>query len=262
MLFCRESCIKQGTMLALLYVLAGFFNLAHAQTCEAIATLQRVEGIVKVQPVQAAFPMRGVQIPHALCAGDQVFTLTNGRALISYSAGELVIDHSSKVTISQTQQLNLDEGSALFEVKRQAKGQELQAHTPLIVIGVKGTRFLLTSQQKDNQVALIRGLIEVQRHDQKDMAYYQTKSVSELDIDGFDEQHRQEFEQFLKSRGHEFAQFAQQRRTEFAAFVQAIALQEGLQLTLGEHNEEHVAIEAPINAELEQLHDELAQWLN
>lgn len=262
MSFGRESCIKQGLVLTLCYVLASFFTFAHAQTCEAIATLQRVEGIVKVQPAQAAFALRSVQIPHALCAGDQVFTLTQARALISYSSGELVVDSGSKVTISQAQQLDLDEGSALFEVKRQAKGQELQAHTPLIVIGVKGTRFLLTSQQKDNHVALIRGQIEVQRQDQKEMAYYQTRSVSEVDIEGFDEQHRQEFEQFLQERGHEFAQFAQQRRTEFSAFVQAIALREGLQLTLGDHKQEHVAIEAPINAELEQLHDELAQWLN
>lgn len=260
MLEIRGKHIKRGIMLALFFIVSGVLNVAHAQPCEAIATLQRIEGIVKVQPAQAAFPLRDLQIPHGLCAGDKVFTLTNGKALIIYDAGELVLDNSSKVTIIQAQQLNLDEGSAVFEVQRQAKGQELQAHTPLIVIGVKGTRFLLTSQDKNTQVALIRGLIEVQRQDKQEMAYYQTKPNT--DVLELSEQERLEFEQFVKNRGQEFAQFAEQRRAEFSAFVQAIALQEGLQLSLGERDAKHIALEAPISDELEQQHNELAQWLN
>lgn len=260
MLEIREKHIKRGTVLALFFIVSSVLSVAHAQPCEAIATLQRIDGIVKVQPTQAAFPLRSVQTPHALCAGDQVFTLTNGKALISYSAGELVLDSSSKITITQAQQLNLDEGSALFEVQRQAKEQELQAHTPLIVIGVKGTRFLLTSQDKNTQVALIRGLIEVQRQDKQEMAYYKTKPNT--DVLELSEQERLEFEQFVKNRGQEFAQFAEQRRAEFSAFVQAIALQEGLQLSLGERDAKHIALEAPISDELEQQHNELAQWLN
>lgn len=247
---------------ALVTFFISFPTWAQSADCDPLAHLERKQGIVKVQPQGAVMPLRKVELPHALCEGDQVFTLKNGTAKLRYPTGELVLAENSKVRIQQMAELKLEEGTALFEVSKREQGLALQAHTPLVVIGVKGTQFLLSSTEKVNNVALVRGLIDVTRQDKKDMAYYRAKPVSEMSFAEYQKQQMQEMQDYSQQLQQEFSDYKAQMDAEFEAYKSSIELAPGQQLTLSADNEKPEAIESPINDAVKSLQRKLASWLN
>ena len=240
----------------------GMASLAAAQpACEAVAKLERVESVVKVQPAGAAFPLRKLELPHALCAGDEVFSLSKGKALISYDKGELVLAANSRLRVKSAGQMEALEGQLLFDIEKQAN-EVVQVHTPLIVIGVKGTRFLLSLAEPMSAVALVSGLIDVKRQDEQEVALYQAKPLSEMSAQEYEEQIRAQFAEFSRQQQGGFAEYKQQLQTEFTAYKKSVELKPGNQLVFAQEGEQPVALHEQINADNQRVQTELAQWLD
>lgn len=243
-------------------LLLALFGITPALAeCTKVATLERIEGVVKVQPAGAAFPLRKLKLPHALCAGDEVFSLSGGQALISYAKGQVVLDANSRLKVRTDELIENLEGRLLFDIERQQQ-EVVQVHTPLIVIGVKGTRFLLEAGDAITSVALTQGLIDVQRKDGQEMALYQAKPASELNMQQYRQQLESQFEEFSRQQEQGFAAYKQRLQTEFAAYVQQVELAPGQQLTFGQEDEQPVVLQEQINSAQDNRQAELAKWLN
>lgn len=246
----------------LMFLIMGLVSssLTLANECESFASLKRSEGQVKVTKAGSPFPVRNLEIPYALCAGDQVQTVAKAQALISHVGGEVVLAENSRLEVLDTDSLSLAEGNALFHIT-QREGQRFLAQTPLVVIGVKGTEFLVSSQTSRNDVALFKGSVEVERQDGQEVAYFRTKPVSEMSFSEYNDYQKKAFSDYKASLDQAFSDYKKQQMTEFQAFVKGVDLKTGRQLTLSGEGEKPEAIDAPIIKSVEKLQQQLNTWL-
>lgn len=249
-------------IIALVAALVGsIFSLGATAACEQLATLERIESLVKVQPAGAAFPLRRVELPHALCAGDELFTLGGGRALVRHAGGELVVAENSRLLVRADGEVEALAGQLLFDVEPQKQAQ-VRVHTPLIVIGVKGTRFLLSVAGQLSEVALDTGLVEVQRQDGREVALYQARPLAQMDMADYRQQVQAQFAEYSSAQLDGFAAYKQRLHTEFAAYVQQVELQPGNQLVFGQQDGEPMALHGQTSKDNARLQSELSQWLD
>lgn len=233
---------------------------AASVSCESHTALVQLEGLVRVQHAGSAFPLRDLQLPHALCTDDRVITQTNARALIRHSGGELVLDGGSRLLVLDASGIRLEEGAGLFEVSQRGAAPFV-VHTPLVVIGVKGTRFLVSSSDQRDDVALFRGLVGVERQDGREMAYYRAKPVSEMTFSEYRAYQQRAFQEYRNALVQAFEDYKKEQMAQFQAFVSGVDLQPGRQLTLGGSEDAPEVIDAPVNPALERLQRDLERWL-
>lgn len=235
-------------------------GLATTQTCDSYASLKRMEGQVQLVKANSPFPVRNPELPYALCTGDLVQTVSKAQALISHVGGEVVLAENSRLEVLDADSLSLAEGAALFQIA-QREGHRFAAKTPLIVIGVKGTEFLVSSQTARNDVALFKGAVGVERQDGQTMAYFRTKPVSEMSFEEYQAYQKKSFSEYKNSLDQAFNDYKEQQMAEFKAYVSGVDLQTGRQLTLNSDGEKPEAIDAPVNKAVEQLQKQLHLWL-
>src|SRR5690554_139239 len=244
----------------LLVFIYSSLGLAATQTCDSYASLKRMEGQVQLVKANSPFPVRNPELPYALCTGDLVQTVSKAQALIVHVGGEVVLAENSRLEVLDVDSLSLAEGAALFQIS-QREGHRFIAKTPLIVIGVKGTEFLVSSQTERNDVALFKGSVVVERQDGQEMAYYRTKPVSEMSFQEYSEYQQKSFTKYKSDLNQAFNDYKEQQMAEFQAYVAGVDLQTGRQLTLNSDGEKPEAIDAPVNKAVEQLQKQLHLWL-
>ncbi|WLD57350.1 FecR family protein [Salinispirillum sp. LH 10-3-1] len=225
---------------------------------EAVASLQRTQGNVRLVPDGSPFPVRVAQLPVALCPGDQVHTLARGQAQIGFADDHVVLAEQAILRVQSASAVELAAGVALFDVVPRS-GERLQVSTPLVVIGVKGTRFIVSAGDQRQDIALFEGEVEVARQDGADMAYYAAEEAGPPSFQNFLQQHRQSFRNYQEAFRQSFDDYRAQHNAQFQAFVQLVELVPGRQLTLAV-GEEPEAIEADIGASLISLERTLSAW--
>lgn len=235
-------------------------GLSTTQTCDSYASLKRMEGQVQLVKANSPFPVRNPELPYALCTGDLVQTVSKAQALISHVGGEVVLAENSRLEVLDADSLSLAEGAALFQIA-QREGHRFVAKTPLIVIGVKGTEFLVSSQTARNDVALFKGAVGVERQDGQAMAYFRTKPVSEMSFEEYQAYQKKSFSEYKNSLDQAFNDYKEQQMAEFQAYVSGVDLKAGRQLTLSGDSKKPEAVDAPVNKNVEKLQQQLTSWL-
>lgn len=235
-------------------------GLATTQTCDSYASLKRMEGQVQLVKANSPFPVRNPELPYALCTGDLVQTVSKAQALISHVGGEVVLAENSRLEVLDADSLSLAEGAALFQIA-QREGHRFVAKTPLIVIGVKGTEFLVSSQTARNDVALFKGAVGVERQDGQAMAYFRTKPVSEMSFEEYQAYQKKSFSEYKNSLDQAFNDYKEQQMAEFQAYVAGVDLKAGRQLTLSGDSVKPEAVDVPISKTVEKLQQQLTLWL-
>ncbi|MDR9467260.1 FecR family protein [Marinospirillum sp.] len=234
---------------------------AQAQNrCESFAQLEKVEGPVRVSEEGTPFPQRITDLPHSLCPGDKVQTVAKARAHISHPGGQVVLSENSLLVVNSIEEVELEEGAALFDIAKREEGR-FTARTPLVVIGVKGTRFLVSRNEERNDIALFDGELNVERRDGKEMAYYQAKSIDDMTFAEFQAYQRREFQEFRDSFNQEFQDYKKQVMAEFSTFCRDVDMKPGRQLTLGSVDGKPEAVGAPVDKGYSALKDDLGSWL-
>lgn len=271
----QHSVLIAALLLAFTYSSLG---VASTQTCESNASLKRIKGQVQLVKAGSPFPLRNPELPYALCAGDKIQTVAKAQALIVHVSGEVVLAENSRLEVLDVNSLSLAEGVALFQIT-QREGQRFIAHTPLVVIGVKGTQFLVSSQAERNDVALFKGSVGVERQDGQEMAYFRSKPVAEMSYKEYSAYQKKSFSEYKNALKQAFNDYKKQQMAEFQAYVSSVDLQTGRQLTLsgagalnskealsadGSVSTEAVkpeAVDAPVTKAVEKLHQQLKVWL-
>lgn len=225
---------------------------------EKAASLLRTQGTVRVLPMGSPFPVRVVQLPVDLCPGDQVHTLARGQAQIAFADDQVVLAEQAILTVQAANAAELSSGVALFDVVPRS-GERLQVSTPLVVIGVKGTRFIVSAGDDRQDIALFSGEVDVARQDGADMAYYAAQDAGPPSFQNFLQQQRQSFRNYQEAFRQSFEDYRAQHNAQFQAFVQQVELAPGRQLTLAVGDAPE-AIEADIGASLISLERTLSAW--
>lgn len=238
-----------------LVLLALSFN---SWACTEVAQLTKTSGQVQVFQAKKPFPLKSFTLPHSLCAGDKVQTASQAKATILHSQGKIALDEASRLEISSQEATNLEDGTALFQITKRS-GQKFASNTPLVVIGVKGTEYLLTSQANRDDISLYQGAVEVTRQDEQEMAYFKAKPVSQMSFEEYKQMQTQAFSDYKKLLQMQFEDYKKQQMAEFDSYKKSVDLSKGKQLTL--NNGKPEAVEADISKATDATHKELKKWL-
>jgi hypothetical protein len=154
--------LARRAALAALALALGAAPLAAAAEMPQLAV---VEGAVQIG---AGSPerWRDARVGDALAAGEMLRTGVNGFAELETAVGRVRIFPSSLLRLPASfaeapERVDLDRGTSVFDIERRPGGQRFEVHSPLAVVMVKGTRFLVSAEPESSRVEVARGLVSV-----------------------------------------------------------------------------------------------------
>ncbi len=235
-------------------ILAGILwaQAAWADCANKLADLVRIEGVVSVKPAGKVLRQTPKKLPMSLCQGDEVMTF-QGRALIeTISRDAITLDADSTLTLKNQSLLALNRGRVLFDIQKRTGGKAVQVATRLSVIGVKGTRFLLTSQNESLIVTMDEGVVEVISSVGQIKLFREKDRQQQNDFDAF----RREGEMAIEAQKKEFESYQAKQEREFVAYVYNVSLAAGSSLEMNRSE----ATERTANASQKAVIADLQQW--
>ena len=129
----------------------------------SIVILEKTEGKVKYQRDQAIktkTARAGKKV--LLCERDKVITFADGKAKVfSKKQDVFLMDANSALTLNSLDEVQADNGNALFIVEKRQQSHSFKVKTKFSTIGVKGTEFLVAQTDKVNQVSMTEGIVDV-----------------------------------------------------------------------------------------------------
>lgn len=235
-------------------LLAASLSTPVLADCQAVAKMVASDGQVSIKPAGKVLKVSPGPLPRPICAGDEVHTF-EGRARIDDGRTQVTLDRFSIVAFNGVNKTGLNQGQALFEVKKRKAETGVEVRTRLSVIGVKGTRFLVSDKDAGVAVVLDRGIVDVTSTQGPISLYRETPGTKQTDGD--------DFEAYLKRKAEAIAAgqaaFEQYRSTvhrEFVAYVESLTLEAGKELvTVG-----NMAVERAISSEYAQAIQALEGW--
>lgn len=243
-----------------MFILKGFFVVAlcfFSASCWAdcqsgLAELIKIEGLVSIKPAGKIVRQTPKKLPFPLCQGDEVHTFS-GRALVSDPAKDtIVVDADSVLAIKGRNTLGVNKGNVLFEIQKRTGANPVQVATRLTVIGVKGTRFLVSDQGKSLSVTMDEGVVDV-KSTTGSIRFFREKAVQEqLEFETF----KREGQLALETEKKAFETYKENQQREFVGYVRNIELSAGSSLEL----EPGQAVERQADAKRKVTMSELMSW--
>ncbi len=184
-----------------LFLLSGFI---FAATSPQIGQIAKIEGSVKILK-SGSIAKANATVGTKLYAKDIITTSESSKALIKLTNGTTItLAESSKLEISDVETMTQGAGKALYAVQKKYAVNGTKVNTDFATIGVKGTNFIVSSDEKDKRVSLKNGLVEL-------------KSLK-----GEFEIHKQkeadEYEAYMKSIGKEYEKYEETLKKEFIEY--------------------------------------------
>ncbi len=130
-------------------------------TSEYIATVEKLNGSARLLR-EGELRKRKVSEGDKLIAGDIVSTSPSGQLrLAMFDDSVITIGHQSSVRLLSRNEVEQSEGKVYYRVHPRGEKQKLSVITDFVLIGVKGTTFLITANDGDNSVALQEGSLDM-----------------------------------------------------------------------------------------------------
>jgi hypothetical protein len=223
--------------------------------CPAVAKLTTVTGQVSIKPAGRVLKTHPGTLPRILCAGDEIHTF-EGRALIHDGRTAVAIDQYSVVAFPAAGKSAVNRGQALFDVRKGKAESGVEVRTRLSVIGVKGTRFLVSDPGDSISVILDLGQVVI-TSTQGPVGLYREAAKPSSNQEDFASYTRQLAEGVAGERAA-FEQYKALQEKEFVAYVDTLNLEAGRELvTVG-----NVAVERVISCESARALKSLSDWLD
>lgn len=222
--------------------------------CQPVAKLTKVTGLVSIKPAGRVLKTSPGVLPRGLCAGDEIHTF-EGRALINDGRTSVAMDQYSVVAVAAVGKSALNRGQALFDVRKGKAETGVEVRTRLSVIGVKGTRFLVSDQGDSVSVVLDQGQVSI-TSTQGPVSLYREAAAPRPSTDDFAGYTRQLEEGVAEDRAA-FEKYKALVEKEFVAYVESLRLEAGRELvTVGP-----MALERNIRCESARAIKTLSDWL-
>jgi len=190
-----------------LFLTTIFLSIAISLSAgELLAKIIKIEGDVKI--------LRSGEIKKSkaeknsdLFKDDMVVTEKDSVAVLVFAdKSKVVLDEKSKLKIEGFDNLKQDGGKVFYSIKKRG-AHGLKVATNFAVIGVKGTKFLVTDDEKSKKISLKSGLIGVQSLKEE----FELHRKQEMDeYEAYKAQMRGEFEEYKKKMQEEFVEFVKE----------------------------------------------------
>ena len=189
------------------------------------------------------------QVDEPLNEMDTIVTKKGARIVVQFDDGALsVLDERSRLRVEKTSWFSYLGGKVYFTFKK-VFGQPRQIKTRAATLGIRGTTFIISENEKGESVALKEGLLDVESNGPV-FEIHKKKIMDEFAQ--FKQQHQQA-QQELKD---EFEQYKQQTTNEFIEYRQKFTLRSNRVINLTGYRVDEAAMDDVNKADFESFESE------
>ncbi len=235
-------------------VVCLFFTL---QSSALLAELNKYRGKVLkfsgyVEVVNASGEKRLVKnTDEALNEMDTIVTKNGASIVVQFDDGVLsVLDEKSRLRVEKTSWFSYLGGKVYFTFKNYF-GEPRRVKTRAATIGVRGTTFIISENEKQNGdiVALKEGLLQIESTGPA-FEIHRKKIIDEFS------QFKQQRQQEKQAMQNEYEQYKQQTRQEFIEYRRQFVLQPNRVINLSGYRVDETVMSEAIKADFESFESE------
>lgn len=126
-----------------------------------VGSVESVSGSVKVKS-EGSIKKSKIKVGVKIKEGDLVTTSRKGKTVIKLVDGSsIVLDVSSSVHFASNNEINQKGGKVFYNITSRNAKNSLKVKTPFAIIGIKGTTFVINSNEGKQSLALKEGKVGV-----------------------------------------------------------------------------------------------------
>ena len=227
------------------------------QSSALLAELNKYRGKVlkfsgDVEVVNASGEKRFVKnTDEALNEMDTIVTKNGASIIVQFDDGVLsVLDEKSRLRVEKTSWFSYLGGKVYFTFKNYF-GEPRRVKTRAATIGVRGTTFIISENEKQNGdiVALKEGLLQIESTGPA-FEIHRKKIIDEFS------QFKQQRQQEKQAMQNEYEQYKQQTRQEFIEYRRQFVLQPNRVINLSGYRVDETVMSEAIKADFESFESE------
>lgn len=193
---------------------------AAPEETEAVPTvgeMVRIEGTVLRHAHGALNPDR-IDSPGTALAGDDIVrTRPEARAFMELvDDSRIVLLENSKLTFRGLKEVDTRSGEVLFDIRKRGAEGGLKITTKTSLIGVKGTRFFVDSDDERINVYLKEGRLSVEKLKGEFKRYMDREKA---EFEKYSEREQSEFEEFKREMDEEFIEYTREFEIEAGSAI-------------------------------------------
>lgn len=171
-----------------------------------IGVIKKIEGKAKIQH-QTSFKKKRLKAQQRVETGDTVLTYKDSKVVIELTdKTKIVLDSFAKLKLVSLDEYEQNGGKIFFKVTKRKGGKGLKVKTPFAIIGVKGTEFVVTDDNRSKALALNKGLVAVDSPDGKKFQHIDEDKVKGK-MPATPKEVNAEFEAYKKEIYKEFSEY-------------------------------------------------------
>jgi len=175
--------------------------------------ISKYEGNILYRKDGKSKPLLIKQASSPLEVGNQLRTKKNSTAYIKWKDGsKIVVTEKSQLSIKEVDHFNVDNGKVIFDIAKLERPRPVQVGVKMSILGIRGTKFIVTDEGDDYNVYLKEGNITI------------TALEDEFKI--YQDQIESQMEAFKKQLEQEVSKFKSMLKSEFDTFTKEAGLGE------------------------------------
>ncbi|VAW55494.1 hypothetical protein MNBD_GAMMA05-2516 [hydrothermal vent metagenome] len=189
------------------------------------------------------------QVDEPLNEMDTIVTKKGARIVVQLDDGALsVLDEKSRLRVEKTSWFSYLGGKVYFTFKK-VFGDPRRIKTRAATIGVRGTTFIISENEKGESVALKEGLLEVESNGPV-FEIHKKKIMDEFS------QFKQQYQQAQQDIKNEFEQYKQQTTNEFIEYRKKFTLSSNRVISLSGYRVDETGVSNADKADFESFESE------
>ena len=162
-----------------------------------------------------------VNLPEDLFVKDILKTDYSSMAFVRLmGVNKLVLMENSVLYIEGIDRVNFEGGRALFQIRKREETRGLKVRVGSVIIGVKGTRFMVSSEEGRTSIFLKDGVLSIRKM-VGEFIRYRKKEEEEY------EEFKRGIEEGIRKEREEYERFKEETQKEFREFVKEFELKSG-----------------------------------
>ncbi len=238
-----------GLIFLLLFALPAWAELGEPAASGAaepfIALVVKQEGRAKLLR-HGEVRKRRAENGQQLFPGDMLITSAGAMLeLRMFDGSTVILNGDSRLTFISPNELDQGEGSVYYNIRPRLVDRQLSVKTEFVVIGVKGTTFVVATRADDRRVSMKEGLVGVEA------------LVGEFEL--YREKELDEFQRYQQQQLKEFEEYKAKQQREFVAFVREFELAASRTVSFDDNKAYEQANDEAVEAEFNRFEEFFAR---
>ena len=178
---------------------------------------------------------------------DIVNTKSHSLAFIGFiDNSKVLLKEKSSLEITGYRKFSVNKGRVLFKIQKRGMLKGAQIKVRSVVIGVKGTKFIVDEKDGKTNVYLKEGLVSVKNLEGQ-FKVYKKKTQEEF------EEFKKQFEEGVKQEKEEFEEYKKQVQKEFVEFVKEFTLKPNMAVSIDGNEVRYIKIPTDVEEDFKLL---------